>query len=61
LHAIAMLIGSPPAELAIAMHPLAGRIPKIRSRSLRRSSSGIALFRLAAIWSAQPVAVQRRQ
>ena len=28
-HAIAMLIGRPPAELTIAMRPLAGRIPKI--------------------------------
>ncbi len=28
-HAIAMLIGRPPAELTIAMYPLAGRIPKI--------------------------------
>ena len=28
-HAIAMLTGRPPAELTIAMYPLAGRIPKI--------------------------------
>jgi len=28
-HAIAMLIGRPPAELTIASHPLAGTIPKI--------------------------------